>query len=145
MFLMKLFVGAKGLVVHSGKVLLLRQSAEYKDGSEDKVGKWDVPGGRIEPEEEVHRGLIREIKEESGLDVIPGVLLGIFDGFPDIQGEICHVIRVYFLCESSSKAVVLSEDHDAYDWVDPKDIGGKVLLDDIQEMLDLHNEKHARI
>jgi 8-oxo-dGTP pyrophosphatase MutT (NUDIX family) len=53
---MKLFVGAKGLLVNEGKILLLRESKEYIDGT--KEGKRDVPGGKIEPEETVYEGLI---------------------------------------------------------------------------------------
>ena len=130
---MQLFVGAKGVVHYKGKVLLVRESSGYTDGT--KAGKWDFVGGRIEPEEKIRAGLVREVKEESGLDVEPGEVLGVFDGFPEIRGEKCHVVRIYFLCEATSDAVVLSEDHDLYDWVDPQDIGDKMLMDDIQEML----------
>ena len=132
---MKLFVGAKGIVQHQGKVLLLRESSDYEDGVE--TGKWDVPGGRIEPNEEVRAGLVREIEEESGLLVTPGALMGIFDGWPKIRGEKCHVVRIYFLCHAESNQVVLSGDHDACDWVDPRDIGEKDLVDDIAEMLEV--------
>ena len=131
---MKLFVGAKGVVHHDGKILLIRESSAYADGSES--GKWDMVGGRIDPDERVRDGLLREVKEESGLSVTAGELLGVFDGFPTIQGEKCHVVRLYFLCESSSSEVVLSEDHDEVTWVDPRNIGDLVLMDDIAEMLE---------
>jgi len=139
---MKLFVGAKGLVVYDGKVLLLRESADYVDGT--KAGKWDVPGGRIGSEEEVRDGLTREVEEESGLRVIPGEILGIFDGFPEIGGEKCHVVRVYFVCEADGSNVILSQDHDTYDWVSPENIDDKVLVDDIQEILDVYNDRKLK-
>ena len=131
---MKLFVGAKGIVYYKGKVLLVRESSQYLDGAE--TGKWDMVGGRIESDEEVRDGLIREVKEESGLDVVPGKLVDVFDGFPIIRGEKCHVVRIYFFCEAHSEEVVLSEDHDAYDWVNPGNIGDKELAGDIAEMLE---------
>lgn len=130
---MQLFVGTKAVVYFQGKVLLLRESKDYIDGAE--VGKWDAPGGRINAEETLEEGLIREVKEESGLEVTKGVLLGAFDGFPVIRGEKCHVVRLYFLCKAESDAVTLSSDHDAYDWVDPNNIGEKILMNDIQEMI----------
>lgn len=130
---MKLFVGAKGIVYYNDKVLLVRESSKYLDGSE-KV-KWDMVGGRINPDEEVLVGLVREIKEESGLDVEVESLIEVFDGFPNIQGEECHVVRLYFLCKALSNQVHLSDDHDSYDWVDPNDIGDKELMADIKEML----------
>lgn len=133
MFDMKLFVGAKGLVVFNGRVLLMRESSKYEEGTEE--GKWDVPGGRILPEEEVSVGLKREVNEESALEVEPGEVLGVFDSFAEIKGEKCHVVRVYFLCTAGTNEVILSQDHDMYDWVDPKNYGDKVLVPDIDEML----------
>jgi 8-oxo-dGTP diphosphatase len=133
MFHMKLFVGAKGVVHYDGKVLLIRESAAYLDGSEE--GRWDMVGGRIEPDEDVRIGLVREIKEESGLMVVPKDLLGVFDGYPTIRGEVCHVVRLYFLCEAESDQVVLSEDHDTFVWVDPVHPESYPLMDDIAEML----------
>ena len=135
---MKLFVGAKAIVVFKGKVLLVRESKDYLEGSE--VGKWDMVGGRIEPEEEVRVGLLREVKEEAGLDVVPIKLIDTFDGWPTIQGERCHVVRLYFLCEAQNDDVQLSPDHDKYEWVDPKNYGEKVLMNDIKEMLDVASE-----
>lgn len=119
--------------------MLLRESKEYEDGSEE--GKWDVPGGRIESEETLGEGLLREVKEESGLIVQKGKLLGAFDGFPLIKGEKCHVVRLYFLCEAENNKVVLSQDHDLYDWVDPSDVGDKILMADVEEIL-LEAQKH---
>lgn len=131
---MKLFVGTKGLVVRpDGKVLIVRESSAYEDGTEE--GKWDVVGGRIEPNETVFEGLVREVKEESGLSVTPGKLLGVFDGFPNIRGEACHVVRLYFACTAESDTVVLSQDHDAYEWIDPARYEPKHFADDIEEML----------
>ncbi len=130
---MKLFVGAKGIVYKNGKVLLVRESSVYEDGAEE--GKWDMVGGRIESGEYVRDGLVREIKEESGLDVSPGELVDVFDGFPEIKGEKCHVVRMYFLCEVATDEVTLSTDHDAYEWVDPENVGDKILMNDITEML----------
>lgn len=138
---MKLFVGAKGLVHHEGKVLLLRESSKYEDGCEE--GKWDVPGGRIEPHETMREGLIREVEEESGLTVEPGAVLGAFDGFPEIKGEKCHVARVYFLCETKSTEVVLSEDHDMFDWVTPDALGDKIFVEDVQEIIDVYKKLHT--
>ena len=130
---MKLFVGTKGLVMYDGKVLLLRESGVYEDGT--NVGKWDVPGGRIDPDEAVRDGLVREVIEETGLRVEPEVLLGVFDGYPKIKGEDCHVVRLYFRCKANTDEVTLSSDHDLYEWVDPKNPGHKDFMDDIAEML----------
>lgn len=130
---MKLYVGTKGLVVYEGKILLLRESGSYGDGTQE--GLWDFPGGRIEPEETLERGFIREIREETGLSVRLGPVLGAFDGFPEIRGEACHVVRVYFLGSADTSAVRLSEDHDQYVWVTPKESEAYALMDDLAETI----------
>ncbi|MFA5360346.1 MAG: 8-oxo-dGTP diphosphatase [Patescibacteria group bacterium] len=33
------------------------------------VGKWNGPGGKVEPEETLEQSVIREVKEETGLDI----------------------------------------------------------------------------
>ena len=130
---MKLFVGAKGIVHYDNKVLLVRESTKYDEGT--SAGQWDMVGGRIESDETVQQGLLREVKEESGLNVETERLIEVFDDFLEIKGESCHIVRLYFLCRADSDEVILSEDHDAYDWVDPHDVGDKSLMTEIPEML----------
>ena len=54
---------AYGVIKNEKGILLVRDRT-----SSDK--KWDLPGGGIEPKERLLDGLKREIKEETGLDVI---------------------------------------------------------------------------
>jgi 8-oxo-dGTP diphosphatase len=131
---MQLFVGVKAAILHEGKVLLLRESTAYLDGAE--AGKWDLPGGRIEKEETLDAALAREVGEETGLRVLRGDLLGAYDGFPVIRGEKCHVVRLYFLCETASPQVTLSGDHDQHQWIDPHVIPSEIeLMDDLADVL----------
>jgi 8-oxo-dGTP diphosphatase len=136
---MKLFVGAKALIVHEGKVLVLRE-AKYDEGTNE--GLWDVPGGRIHPEESLHEGLRREVMEESGLAIEPGQVLNVFETFPTIKGEACHIVRIYYLCTPKTTKVTISTDHDQYEWVDPNDPLDKMeFVSDIRELLALVREK----
>ena len=114
---MKLYVSAKGFITYKRKVLIVRESADYVDGTE--AGKWDLPGGRLEEGEPLLEGLVREIEEESGLSITPGSVVHAFDSFPVIRGEQCQIVRVYFECRTETDAVVLSADHDSYEWIDP--------------------------
>jgi ADP-ribose pyrophosphatase YjhB (NUDIX family) len=62
---MKLQVGVKALIQNSsGKYLLLRRAKTMVNETETH---WDIPGGRIEPEEGLQNALRREIAEETGL------------------------------------------------------------------------------
>jgi 8-oxo-dGTP pyrophosphatase MutT (NUDIX family) len=45
---------------------------------------WTIPGGVVDPDEDPQAGAVREAREEAGIDVDPGALLGVFAGrWPD--------------------------------------------------------------
>jgi 8-oxo-dGTP diphosphatase len=54
----------------AGRLLLIKR------GHEPGAGLWSVPGGRIEPGETDAEALVREMAEETGLQVEPGRLIG---------------------------------------------------------------------
>jgi 8-oxo-dGTP diphosphatase len=54
----------------AGRLLLIKR------GHDPEAGKWSLPGGRIEPGETDAQALVREMREETGLTVLPGPLLG---------------------------------------------------------------------
>jgi ADP-ribose pyrophosphatase YjhB (NUDIX family) len=61
-----------GIVVEDGQLLLLNQDT-------DTGRSWSLPGGRLEDGETLAEALVREMKEETGLDVEPGRLLYVCD------------------------------------------------------------------
>ena len=63
----KLFVATKAFIVYNNKVLILRESIKYQEGTNH--GKYDVVGGRVKPGQRFDESLLREIKEETGLAV----------------------------------------------------------------------------
>ena len=44
----------------------------------DDNGRWGLPGGSVEPGESVRTAVIREVHEETGLDVEPLRLIGVY-------------------------------------------------------------------
>jgi ADP-ribose pyrophosphatase YjhB (NUDIX family) len=53
-----------------GRLLLIKR------GHEPGAGLWSLPGGRVEPGETDAEALVREMREETGLTVRPGPLIG---------------------------------------------------------------------
>ena len=64
----QLFFAQKAFIIKTGNLLLVRKSAD----DPNQPGKWEVPGGRMDFGEEVDAHLCREVKEEVGLQVVPG-------------------------------------------------------------------------
>ncbi|MFQ5999265.1 MAG: NUDIX hydrolase [Candidatus Bathyarchaeia archaeon] len=56
-------VGVGAVIVHNGKLVLVKR------GVEPGKGKWSIPGGAVELGETVRDTAIREAKEECGLDI----------------------------------------------------------------------------
>jgi mutator protein MutT len=69
----KIGVGVGAIVTHEGRLLMVRRA---KDPGR---GLWSVPGGHVENGEYLADALTREVKEETGLDVQVGELIGILE------------------------------------------------------------------
>lgn len=64
-----------GVLVEDNKILLVKQKVSEKRN-------WSLPGGKLEQGETIEQGIIREMKEETGLDV--------------------EVVRLLYLCDVSA-------------------------------------------
>lgn len=115
----KLWIATKAFINYRGKILILRESAKYEDGS--NAAKFDVVGGRVQPGQHFDDSLLREVKEETGLTVKIGKPFFVNEWRPVVRGEQWQIVGVFFECKASSSKVRLSKDHDAFAWIDPND------------------------
>jgi ADP-ribose pyrophosphatase YjhB (NUDIX family) len=76
----------KAVVTLGNKILLVRKSAE----DPNRPGKWDLPGGRMKPGEDVDKHLAREVLEETGLRVTPGKLIDLWSWHMPWDGSMCR-------------------------------------------------------
>jgi 8-oxo-dGTP pyrophosphatase MutT (NUDIX family) len=113
------FISTKAFIVHQNKVLILREADAYEDGY--NAGTYEIPGGRVEPGECFDAGLLREIDEEVGITSITvGKPFFIGEYRPVVRNEQWQVVAIYFECSTDTDNVILSQDHDSYEWIDPK-------------------------
>jgi 8-oxo-dGTP diphosphatase len=125
----KLFTATKAFIIHDGKVLLLKESTKYADGA--NAGKFDVVGGRIKPGQRFDESLIREIQEETRLNVKIGRPFFVNEWRPIVRGEQWQIVGTFFECFAKSDKVILSEDHEEYVWIDPKEYKKYNLIDNL--------------
>jgi len=107
-------IGQKAFIVNSkGKVLILKRHAKST-----KSQMWDFPGGRLNFTESLRGGLLREVKEEVGLDIIIISLpLSIVCFLRDIDRN-TQITRIIYLCSASGK-LILSKEHSDSKWINP--------------------------
>ena len=93
----------------------------------NKVGKflivkekdrWQAVGGRLDKGEKLEEGLRRETLEETGItDIKVGKVIHVDEWFSKPEGELKHIVALFFLCDTNTDAVTLSSEHNDYAWV----------------------------
>jgi ADP-ribose pyrophosphatase YjhB (NUDIX family) len=77
-------VRVTGVVIEDDRILLLDQDTDTGRG-------WSLPGGKVEEGEPIRDALVREMREETGLDVEPGRLLYVCDHLPESGMHVIHL------------------------------------------------------
>lgn len=97
----------------AGRLLLVKR------GHEPEAGRWSLPGGRVQPGESDPQAVVREVREETGLGVEPGRLVGAVQR-PGPGGT---VFDIYDYAATVSGGLLAAGD-DAADarWVRPGDL-----------------------
>jgi 8-oxo-dGTP diphosphatase len=108
-------VGVGAVVVHEGRVLLIRR------GKEPLRGRWVVPGGTVERGETLHEALVREVREETALTVRPGEVVLVFDRILREEAEVTyHYVIIDYLCEYVAGTPRAGSDAEAVAFVAPE-------------------------
>lgn len=86
---------AAGLVCHGRTVLLQRRGDD---------GTWGIPGGAIELDESAEDATVRELFEETGLDVRVTSLVGVYTKYRHTypNGDVAQPITIVFRCEPAA-------------------------------------------
>jgi 8-oxo-dGTP diphosphatase len=136
----KLFLATKAFIKYQNKILIIKESDKYADGT--NAGKFDVPGGRIKPGQRFDESLLREIKEETGLEVKIGQSFFANEWRPVVKGVEWQVVGMFFECESASDKVILSQDHSEYLWINPADFKNYNLIENLQPAFEAYLHNH---
>lgn len=104
-----------GIVKNSDKILIIKRGI----GNRTSPGKWGYPSGSLKEFENAEDGILREIKEETGLEV---KILKKGKTF-DVEDNGISWIVLTFLCESGSEKVTVDMNETTdYRWISPGEI-----------------------
>jgi ADP-ribose pyrophosphatase YjhB (NUDIX family) len=107
-----------GAVVHdaAGRLLLIQR------GHDPHRGRWSLPGGRIEAGESPEQAVVREVREETGLEVVPGRPIGRVTIPGD--GVVFDVLDLACDLTDATAAPVAGDDADAVLFADAATLAG---------------------
>ena len=109
--------GVSAIILTGEGVLLQRRSDN---------GLWGLPGGGVEPGESVSEAVVREVREETGLEVRPTRLVGVYSSptnhqivtYPD--GNVIHYVSTSFECRIVSGTLACGTESLELGWYDPE-------------------------
>ena len=104
----KIVVAVKGLIMHNGKMLIIKRQKQDYGGN-----TWEAVGGKLEFGEDFIQALIREAKEEVGLDITVDQLLYATTFKTHYNRQI---VIITYLCECHNTNVSLSYEHTEFKW-----------------------------
>jgi 8-oxo-dGTP diphosphatase len=117
---------AGALVIRNGKVLLIRRCIE------PFRGYWDIPGGFCEVDEHPVQTAIREVREETGLEIELTGLLGLWlDEYVERT-----TLNVYYLARPLSRRMQVSGDADGAAWFSPQALPERIAFANGRRALD---------
>ena len=129
-------ITVKGVVIYNNKILVLKRVRPSSDG----YGYWEFPGGGLEYGETPHEALVRELKEETGLDI--HILKPVYTFTAIRPHKQYQTVGIGFLCIPTNDHVVISEEHTDYRFVDEvelKRLLNKAIYNDIEKTLEEYN------
>jgi 8-oxo-dGTP diphosphatase len=100
-------VSVSAAIIRDGKVLAIqRRDNEH----------WEPPGGVLELDEAIDAGLRREVREETGLDIQPLRLTGVYKNM--VRG----IVALTFRCSITGGQLGLSDETRDFAWLEPDEI-----------------------
>ncbi len=117
----------------NGEILIVKRHPKSRTDPE----MWELPGGKAEKGEFFANALIREIKEETNLDVDVG------DFCEAIQNDYSHkrTVQIMMYLENIQGEVKISDEHTDWMWASIKKIKGLEISTSLKKLLEKKNWK----
>src|SRR5947199_7482056 len=133
-------VGVGAVIIEGDRVLLVKRAQPPIQG------QWSIPGGVLEVGEMVREAAVREAREETGLIVEPGELLGVYDRIlrdPEERVQY-HYVLIDFLCRPVGGELLAASDAAEVSWFRRAELLALQLAEDTLEVIEKGFERLAR-
>jgi len=124
-------VGIGAIIIEGDRVVLVKRAHPPIQGH------WSIPGGVLEVGEMVREAAIREAREETGLDVKPGELLGVYDRIlrdPERRVQY-HYVLIDFLCRAVGGELAAASDASEVHWFCREELSALNLAEDTRDVI----------
>ncbi len=120
-------VTVKVVILKNDKFLILKRSAR-NNGTESL---WELPGGGVDADEMANQAVVREVREETAIEIKNAVPIYVFELFRK-EGKI---IGITYRANCDSDNVCLSDEHTEYRWIKVSEIDEFTFIGDLKKEL----------
>ena len=132
-------VGVGAVIIDSGKLVLVKR------GAEPALGKWSFPGGAVELGEAVRDAVVRETREECGLDVelVEDTPMDAYDIMTiDHEGRLqYHYVLLQFLARPKSGKLEHTSDATDARWVPFEEVENYDVAESVRSFFRKHRKE----
>ena len=124
-------VGVGAIIIEENRVVLVKRAHPPLQA------QWSIPGGVLEVGELVREAAVREAREETGLVVEPGELLGVYDRvLRDSEQRVqYHYVLIDFLCRRVGGELFAASDAAEVRWYTKEELPALNLATDTQDVI----------
>jgi mutator protein MutT len=134
-------VGVGVVIICDGKILLEKRK------NEPGKGKWSIPGGKIELGENAEQTVIREVKEETGLEVEKPEHIDVVDNVVrDENGDVkYHFVIIDYFVKLEGGTMKAMSDAEELKWVTLNEVEKYNLTITFREFLQRNKQKLEKL
>jgi 8-oxo-dGTP diphosphatase len=124
-------VGVGAVIIEHSRILLVKRAHPPLQA------QWSIPGGVLEVGELIREAAIREAREETGLIVEPGDLLGVYDRIlRNAEKRVqYHYVLIDFLCRKVGGELAAADDAADVRWFTLDELPPLHLAEDTQDVI----------